>query len=355
MSGSMLLPWLVVTLFLVETFTIILVVSGFSSSSSSSSTAYPPACSSRGSSVVAVSSLTATPLQPVVEHEAEDGPNPPASSSSYPWRIVLDIGREPLARMPFAWARQGARMPLVVPSNFTLTTTGRRRVVHVHGAGTVGFTDTGGAQESTIQAHDWNVQHDTKNHRGVSSFSFSYTIEQELTRRDVYIEAGTELFLSTLLYTQSDLDELNAQYVAAREQIWSKGEKLNNAADRQAASKQWNTQTERWEPRYPTENPITAVQEQIAYWWAKFQQQQARRIRPEPDTLSDRGGKLPGRIRARSSAAAGAGSDDEDDDEGVYLVQQGIIRYGNEKGPICGRWTGQPMTNVPAWERGQGR
>ena len=353
MARSRVLTWLVVTFFLVETFTI-LVVSGFGT------TSYPPAGSSRGSSsVVAVSSLTATtPLPPVLDHDAEDVPNPPASSSSssYPWRIVLDIGREPLARMPFDWARQGARMPLVVPSNFTCSKTGRR-VVHVHGAGTVGFTDTGGAQESTIQGQDWNVQHDQKNHNRVSSFSCSYTIEQDLKRRDVYIEAGTELFLSTSLYMQSDLDELNAQYYAAREQIWSTGEKLNKAADRQTASKQWNTQTERWEKRYPTENPITAVQEQVAYWLAKLKQEQARTVRPEPDTLSDRGGKLPGRIRASSADGSDDDDDneDDDDDEVVYLVQQGIIRYGNEKGPICGRWTGQPMTTLPAWERGQGR
>ena len=102
----------------------------------------------------------------------------------------------------------------------------------------------------------------------------------------------------------------------------------------------------------------TAVQEQVAYWLAKLKQEQARTVRPEPDTLSDRGGKLPGRIRASSADGSDdddKDDDDDDDDEVIYLVQQGIIRYGDAKGPICGRWTGQPMTTLPAWERGQGR
>ena len=39
---------------------------------------------------------------------------------SSPWRVALDIGREPLARMPdFDWGRSGCRMPLVIPTDFS--------------------------------------------------------------------------------------------------------------------------------------------------------------------------------------------------------------------------------------------
>ena len=38
---------------------------------------------------------------------------------SSPWRVALDIGREPLANMPFEWARSGCRMPLVIPTDFS--------------------------------------------------------------------------------------------------------------------------------------------------------------------------------------------------------------------------------------------
>ena len=29
----------------------------------------------------------------------------------------------------------------------------------------------------------------------------------------------------------------------------------------------------------------------------------------------------------------------------VYLVQGGVLRYGGETGPVCGRWTAQPLSH----------
>jgi len=255
------------------------------------------------------------------------------TTSSYPWRVVMDIGREPLARMPFDWARQGARMPLVIPSDFVSSSTTKTSTT----AGfvkpqseTVGFTNSDGAKESLTKGGEWRVSEDC------TSLTFSYTIVDELRRRDVYVEAGTELVLSTRIYTQTELDRLNQEFYKAREDLWSTGATVIDASDRQESSKKWNTKTERWEKRYPSENPFGAITNQISYFLQKVKQDKARNQRPEPGTLSDRGGKIPG-----------VGLDEDGNEGYVYFVQEGVIRYGRDSGPVCGLWTAQPITNAP--------
>mmetsp|Transcript_19556 Transcript_19556/g.45580 ORF Transcript_19556/g.45580 Transcript_19556/m.45580 type:complete len:321 (+) Transcript_19556:972-1934(+) len=263
----------------------------------------------------------------------------PGDSTSHPWRVVLDIGREPLARMPFDWARQGVRMPLVVPTDFGCEgvpggAAAWRRFVAPR-SDTVGFTGPEGAQESPIAGNGWSVSEDG------TVFEASYTLAEELRKRDVVLAAGTELVLTTRMYTQTEIDRLNTEYYAAREAMWSTGGDLNDAGDRQQSSKKWNPATERWEQRYPDENPLAMIKNRVQYWMQSAKQEKAKSQRPEPETLSDRGGKLPGI------------GDDGDDDEYVYLVQQGVVRYGGDDGPVCGLWTAQPITNVPAWDRGR--
>ena len=260
------------------------------------------------------------------------------TANSYPWRVVMDIGREPLARMPFNWARQGARMPLVIPSDFLFNTTRKKMTAGFvkPQSETAGFTDSDGAKESPTEGGEWRVSEDC------TSLTFSYTIVNELRRRDVFIEAGTELVLSTRIYTQTELDRLNQEYYKARENLWSTGGNMNDASDRQQSNKKWNTKTERWEKRYPSENPFSAITNQVSYFLQKAKEDKARNQRPEPETLSDRGGKIPG-----------VGLDEDGNEGYVYLVQEGVIRYGGETGPVCGLWTAQPITNVPAWDRGK--
>jgi len=260
------------------------------------------------------------------------------SNSSHPWRIVMDIGREPLARMPFNWARQGVRMALVVPTDFgsqllsnSNSETTIRRFVAPRSE-TVGFTGPEGAQESPIVGNEWSLSKDD------TYFSASYTIANELRKKDIVIEAGTELVLSTRLYTQTELNRLNEEFYKTREAMWSTGGNLNDAKDRQQSSKKWNSTTERWEQRYPDDNPFAIVKSKVLYWMQNAKQEKARNERPEVESLSDRGGNLPG-----------VGNDDEY----VYLVQQGVVRYGGEDGPVCGLWKSQPITNVPARERGR--
>ena len=70
-----------------------------------------------------------------------------------PWRVVLDIGREPLSTMPFDWARSGCRMPLVVPCDFTRDSLQPQ-------SDTVSFTGPGGAVIRPIQGGHVQLKND---------------------------------------------------------------------------------------------------------------------------------------------------------------------------------------------------
>mmetsp|Transcript_17280 Transcript_17280/g.49501 ORF Transcript_17280/g.49501 Transcript_17280/m.49501 type:complete len:183 (-) Transcript_17280:460-1008(-) len=117
-----------------------------------------------------------------------------ATVTSAPWRIVMDIGREPLARMPFDWARSGCRMPLVVPCDF-----GENNLLIPRKA-TLSFTGPDGANVKPVEGGTWRLADDSK------QLSFSLNVPDRLTRRDVYIDAGTELSLTGRVYTQAEMD-----------------------------------------------------------------------------------------------------------------------------------------------------
>lgn len=251
-------------------------------------------------------------------------PPSPIVADSAPWRVALDIGREPLARMPFDWARSGCRMPLVIPSDFA--SNDRQSNLLFPQSETVSFTGPDGAVVKPIQGGEWTLSADSK------ELSFSFAVPEELRRRDVYIDAGTELVCSGRVYTQAELDQLNQQYYEAREELWKAGGELGDMYDRQGASKKWNKETGRWEKRYPNENPLKIAQKQLTYWGAKAKQSQKMRHRPDLNTLSDRG-SLPGV------------------EGGIYVAKGGTVRAGSN-GPVCGTWGAQPITTSPASYRG---
>jgi hypothetical protein len=232
----------------------------------------------------------------------------------------MDIGREPLARMPFDWARSGCRMPLVVPCDFAEAN------VIVPRKDTVSFTGPDGANVRPIEGGSWKLSDDSK------QIKFNFNVPEKLTRRDVSIEAGTELSLTGRVYTQAELDRLNADYYEAREELWKAGGELGDVYDRANASKKWNEETKRWEKRYASENPLALARKQFAYWGAKAKQGRTLNRRPDINSLSDRGA-LPG------------------EEDGVYMARGGIVRVG-ENGPVCGTWAAQPITISPASYRG---
>lgn len=234
-----------------------------------------------------------------------------------PWRLALDIGREPLARMPFDWSRSGCRMPLVIPTDFMPAS--NELVPH---SDTVSFTGPEGAVVRPISGEKWELSKDEK------TITLSYTLSEEMNRRDVYLEAGTQLFLTGRVYTKREFDSLNQEYYQAREELWKAGGEIGDIYDRQEASKKWDEESGQWVKRYENENPFKIAQKQLLYWGAKAKQGQKMAQRPDLNEMSDRG-SLPGV------------------DGGVYIAKGGAVKVG-ENGPVCGTWSAKPITGAPA-------
>ena len=211
-------------------------------------------------------------------------------------------------------------MPLVVPCDFDA------KNLVIPQKDTLSFTGPDGANVRPIEGGRWKLSNDSK------QLSFTLNVPERLTRRDVSIDANTELSLTGRVYTQAEMDRLNADYYEAREELWSAGGEMADVYDRANASKKWNEETKRWEKRYVRENPLSLARKQLTYWGAKVKQGQTLSQRPDINTLSDKG-KLPG------------------EDNGVYMAKGGVVRVG-ENGPVCGTWSAQPITVSPASYRG---
>jgi len=256
------------------------------------------------------------------------------AAGAAPWRIVLDIGREPLANMPFEWARSGCRMPLVVPCDFTTTTTSsnsnnskddEKSSLVVPHKETVSFTDAGGAVVKPVEGGPWEFIYDggNKSNKQPTGLTFSLSFPETLQRRDVTIEKGSTLELTARVYTKAEFDALNDAYYQAREDAWEMGGKLNAAARRQGAAKKWNEEKGQWEKRYDDENPLKMIRNQVKYWSAKAKQDAAQRQRPDANEISECG-PFPGL------------------EDGLYVAKNGIVRL-SKNGPVMGTWSTEPI------------
>ena len=247
----------------------------------------------------------------------------PASSTttSSPWRITLDIGREPLATgMPFDWARSGCRLPLTIPCDFASSAHVTPRTE------TIFFTGPDGAVVRPIEGGSWEWKTD-ENGSNKDNFRFTLTFPEEMSRRDVSIDAGTTIECSGTMYSQDDVDRLNKDFYEAREATWQVGGELNQMTQRQGAAKKWNEESNQWEERYAKENPFSQASKQFQYWMAKQNQNRKHQQRPDPQDLSE-----VGTFPTFS--------------EGVYMLNGGIVRRG-KNGPVMGKWYAQPVTNQP--------
>ena len=234
--------------------------------------------------------------------------------ASAPWRVVLDIGREPLSSMPFDWARSGGRMPVKVPCDFQLTSD-RKTVVHPQ-SDTVSFTGPDGAVIRPITAGNYKVNNNQQ------ELSFDLTFPEELARRDVTIPAGTTVTCTTRMYTQTEMKALYQAFYDARDEAWRIGGELNDMTTIQGPQKVWNEEAGQWEKRSKTINPLQWAQKRFAYTSAKAKQDQRNNARPDPNDLSEQG-PFPG-ITDR-----------------VYMAKEGIAKTQN--GAVIGRWSMEPM------------
>lgn len=248
------------------------------------------------------------------------------SATSQPWRVVLDIGREPLSRMPFDWARSGCRMPLAIPCDFLQSTSdgssADKEWFVLPQSDTVSFTGPGGAVEKPVIGGEWQVSEDQK------EVSFSLSFPETLQRRDVTIESGTTLELIGRMYTQTKLDHLNEAYYQARENTWQVGGELNELSRQRGAAKKWNESKGRWEKPAVDGNVFSNIQRRVNCWTAKAKQDQMNQRRPDANSISSRG-NLPGL------------------EEGVYIAKGGIIRQ-SKNGPVMGTWQAEPITKNPS-------
>jgi len=251
-------------------------------------------------------------------------------AAAAPWRVVLDIGREPLANMPFDWARSGCRMPLKIPCDFTISTvssssssSSQKQTVEPQ-MDTVSFTGPDGAVIRPIQSGGaWNINSGGKlQQKPYQDLTFALQFPETLERRDVTIDAGTTLHLTGQLYTQSVIDRLNQEFYNAREEAWELGAELNDMVNIQGPPKKWNEELNKWEKKSKTVNPLHWAQKNLAYNSAKARQSQANERRPDPNSLSEKGA-LPGIS------------------DGVYVVKEGLVK--NQKGAVMGRWSMQPI------------
>jgi hypothetical protein len=241
-----------------------------------------------------------------------------------PWRIVLDIGREPLASMPFDWARSGCRMPIVVPCDFRSDQLVQPR------SDTVSFTGPDGAVVRPVESGTWELANDKE-------LSLTLTFPEAMARRDVRIDAGTTMTLQGVVYTKDEMDRLNDEFYKARDEAWKVGGELNDLARRKEAPKKWNQEKQQWEKRYESTNILAQLEKRISYMGAQAVQQQKGGQRPNPKTLSDLG-SLPGI------------------ENGVFMRKEGIIRILNKSkssvgplggGAVIGKWFAEPISDKP--------
>eukprot|EP00521_Asterionellopsis_glacialis_P012690 CAMPEP_0195303070 /NCGR_PEP_ID=MMETSP0707-20130614/32193_1 /TAXON_ID=33640 /ORGANISM="Asterionellopsis glacialis, Strain CCMP134" /LENGTH=272 /DNA_ID=CAMNT_0040366509 /DNA_START=64 /DNA_END=879 /DNA_ORIENTATION=- len=218
--------------------------------------------------------------------------------TSAPWRITLDIGREPLANMPFKWARSGCRMPLVIPCDIQSD----KKIVPQ--GDTVSFTGPDGAVISPIVGGNW----DRSNNR---ELTMDFTFPQYMERRDVWIDAGTTLTLSGIVYTKDELDKLDREFYDARDEAWELGGQLNDIAQLIDGPKQWNEELQKWEKRTDgIPSILRQMQLRAKHLAAQTKQKQKSNQRPRPNDLSE-GGSFPGST------------------SNVFVQKQGVIKIGN--------------------------
>lgn len=272
-------------------------------------------------SVPRPSSVTTTTTKNQIIDSSGAATTTPAAAVASSWRVVLDIGREPLSSMPFDWARSGCRMPLVIPCDFWSDQSVQPR------SETVSFTGPNGAVTAPVQGGTWEWSNDKKD------LSLTLSFPESFARRDVSIDAGTTIQLSGRVYTKTELDKLNEEFYKARDETWKIGGEVNDMTRRQGAPKKWNEEKQQWEKRYENESILSQVQKRISLMGAQAVQKQKANQRPNPNTLSSDRGWFPGI---------------EDD---AFVQKEGVItipKGGGWRGDaVIGRWSAEPITDKP--------
>jgi hypothetical protein len=229
------------------------------------------------------------------------------------WRIVLNIGREEFSTMPFGWGASGCRMPLVIKADFNAQDN-----AVVPRDENCRFTGPGGEVVTPIRPGTWS----TKNERNLE---FSLNFPEKLQRRDVSLEAGTEIVCEGLVYSKDVIKELNERFYEAREDKWKAGKELNDVSRRKEASKKWNESKQRWEKRHDDEPIWSTIGKRLQLMKAEGETRKKNAERPSPQSLSLQG-PFPGF------------------DNNVFMVKEGTIKIN---GRVAGKWSAEPILDRP--------
>jgi hypothetical protein len=230
------------------------------------------------------------------------------------WRIVLNIGREAFSAMPFGWSASGCRLPLVIKADF------RQDGKVIPREDTVRFTGPGGQVVSPIRQGSWSTSKDR-------NLEFSFSFPERMERRDVVLDAGSEIVCEGIVYAKNVVNELNNRFYEAREETWKVGKELNDIARRKESAKKWDAEKNQWVKRYDDEPIWSQIGKRINLLKAQAESNKKKAERPDPRSLSLESGPFPGF------------------DNDVFLQKEGVVKIKG-KG-IIGRWSAEPINNRP--------
>jgi hypothetical protein len=240
------------------------------------------------------------------------------TTTTGPWRIALSIGREPLTSMPLDWAASGCRLPLTIKCDFH-NENGNEVVPQQE---TCRFTGPDGEVVKPIEKGSWSLSNNNRN------LKFSLKFPQDLVRRDVVLNAGTEIFCEGLVYSTNELKKMNDKFYESRENTWKAGAELNDVNRRKEAPKKWNEEKGAWERRYGDEPLLSQLGKQLNLMNVKRQSELSNADRPNPKTLSLDSGPFPGF------------------DSDVFIQQAGIIKIKRGwRDAVIGMWWAEPITD----------
>lgn len=241
-----------------------------------------------------------------------------AVADSGSWRIVLNIGREAFSSMPFGWGASGCRLPLVIKADFNADGQVIPRDENVR------FTGPGGEVVTPIREGTWSTSNDR-------NLEFSLNFPDQIERRDVVLDAGTEIVCEGLVYSKDVIRELNERFYAAREETWKVGKELNDISRRKEAAKKWNPEKNRWEKRYDDEPLLSQIGKRINLMTAQTESRKKNAERPNPKTLSLESGPFPGF------------------DNNVFVQKNGVVKIKGKgwRDAVIGTWSAEPINDRP--------
>eukprot|EP00547_Thalassionema_nitzschioides_P001207 CAMPEP_0194213312 /NCGR_PEP_ID=MMETSP0156-20130528/13768_1 /TAXON_ID=33649 /ORGANISM="Thalassionema nitzschioides, Strain L26-B" /LENGTH=288 /DNA_ID=CAMNT_0038941305 /DNA_START=12 /DNA_END=874 /DNA_ORIENTATION=- len=236
------------------------------------------------------------------------------TDTARPWRVALNFGRESLTPFWNSWGKSGARLPIVVPCDFCSTN------LILPQCDTVSYTDLDGAETKAISGGDWSV--DKEKH----ILKFSLTLPEQIEKRDIVLQANSQLTMEGIIYSEVELQELNQAFIDARAEEWKAAEVLDKIQKIRDAPKTWNEEKGVWEKVYYNE-PLSSLASKNLNVFRKAQERKRRdALRPSPKDLSLNSGNFPGF------------------DCKVFLgATNGIIR-DDKSGMVVGSWTAEPIT-----------